>query len=195
MSFERLIRLAQKTGHTLIVHDPIQGRDVVLVSVDEYEELLSGREREKELQEAVRQSLVPTWQEQVFVPDVPPPPPMPPVVDPDTDIPPLREYEFSSHEEEKDDTSLLEGDEEDLGDLFEEEKEKTEKTTIERSVSAEAAPGWNSLGAIARQRFQSGAWMRGERERLADEVFAPKQTEKKSDEEGEEPIFYEEPVG
>lgn len=34
---ERLIRLAQKTGDRLIVHDPASDTDVVLMSIDEYE--------------------------------------------------------------------------------------------------------------------------------------------------------------
>ncbi len=40
MSLDRLIRLSQKTGDKLIVHDPIEGNDVVIMSVDAYEYLL-----------------------------------------------------------------------------------------------------------------------------------------------------------
>lgn len=38
-SLDRLIRLAQRTGDRLIVHDR-RGEDVVIMSVDEYEDLL-----------------------------------------------------------------------------------------------------------------------------------------------------------
>ncbi|MFZ2978964.1 MAG: hypothetical protein WA057_04815 [Candidatus Magasanikiibacteriota bacterium] len=38
-SYDRLIDLAKQTGSKLIVHDPIEGRDVVLLSIDEFEKL------------------------------------------------------------------------------------------------------------------------------------------------------------
>ena|SRR3989338_2035023 len=37
MSLDRLINLARKTGDRLIVHQPDEGTDVVIMSVDEYE--------------------------------------------------------------------------------------------------------------------------------------------------------------
>lgn len=43
MSLDRLINLAQRTGDRLIIHDPIQGRDLVILDVDSYERLLDGR--------------------------------------------------------------------------------------------------------------------------------------------------------
>lgn len=43
-SFDRLIDLVKRTGDNLIVHDPIEGRDVVIMDVDKYEELLESQE-------------------------------------------------------------------------------------------------------------------------------------------------------
>ena len=39
MSLDRLIKLAQKTGDRLIVHDEFSGQDVVILDVDSYESL------------------------------------------------------------------------------------------------------------------------------------------------------------
>lgn len=47
-SYDRLIDLAQRTGDRLIIHDPIEGRDVVIMDVDEYERLIDGRGRRKD---------------------------------------------------------------------------------------------------------------------------------------------------
>lgn len=41
-SMERLIGLAQKTGGKLIVHNPMEDHDVVILDVDEYEKLVMG---------------------------------------------------------------------------------------------------------------------------------------------------------
>jgi hypothetical protein len=37
MSIERLVNLAKKTGDTLIIHDPREGRDMVIMDIDRYE--------------------------------------------------------------------------------------------------------------------------------------------------------------
>lgn len=37
---DRLIRLAKKTGDRLIVHDPVRGNDIVMLSIDAYETML-----------------------------------------------------------------------------------------------------------------------------------------------------------
>lgn len=42
-SLDRLIDLAKKTGDRLIVHDPIEDRDIIIMDVDEYEKLISNR--------------------------------------------------------------------------------------------------------------------------------------------------------
>lgn len=39
-SYDRLIDLAQRTGDRLIVHDPIEGRDIVIMDVNEYEKII-----------------------------------------------------------------------------------------------------------------------------------------------------------
>lgn len=39
-SLEDLVRLAQKTNSKLIVHDPLEGNDVVVLSVDEFEKMV-----------------------------------------------------------------------------------------------------------------------------------------------------------
>jgi len=39
-SLDRLIRLAQRTGDRLIVHDPVEGQDIVLLDIASYERLL-----------------------------------------------------------------------------------------------------------------------------------------------------------
>ena len=43
-SYDRLIDLAKRTGDRLIVHDPIEGRDVVIMGVDEYEKIIDNNE-------------------------------------------------------------------------------------------------------------------------------------------------------
>ncbi|PIR74001.1 MAG: hypothetical protein COU35_04835 [Candidatus Magasanikbacteria bacterium CG10_big_fil_rev_8_21_14_0_10_47_10] len=43
-SIERLINLARRTGDRLIVHDPIGGKDLVIMDVEQYKQLLDGRE-------------------------------------------------------------------------------------------------------------------------------------------------------
>ncbi len=40
MSLDRLIDLAKRTGDRLIVHDPICGRDIVIMGIEAYERLL-----------------------------------------------------------------------------------------------------------------------------------------------------------
>ena len=42
-SLDRLIRLARRTGDTLIIHDSVQGRDVVVMDIDAYEALLDSQ--------------------------------------------------------------------------------------------------------------------------------------------------------
>ena len=42
-SLDRLIDLAKRTGDRLIIHDPLEGRDVVILDVDEYERLVLGK--------------------------------------------------------------------------------------------------------------------------------------------------------
>ncbi len=42
----RLIDLAKKTGDRLIVHDPVTGRDVVLLTIDAYEDLIEKQKGE-----------------------------------------------------------------------------------------------------------------------------------------------------
>ena len=42
MSLDRLIDLAHRTGDRLIVHNPLDNQDVVIMSVDEYEYLVDG---------------------------------------------------------------------------------------------------------------------------------------------------------
>ncbi len=44
-SYERLIDLAQRTGDRLIVHNPIECQNTVIMSVDEYEKLLDNNDR------------------------------------------------------------------------------------------------------------------------------------------------------
>ena len=39
--FDRLLDLAKRTGDPLIVHDPLHGQDVVVMSLDYYEMLIS----------------------------------------------------------------------------------------------------------------------------------------------------------
>lgn len=43
-SYDRLFSLAQRTGDRLIIHDPVEGHDVVVMSVDEYENILDERD-------------------------------------------------------------------------------------------------------------------------------------------------------
>ncbi len=47
MSLYRLIDLAKRTGDRLIVHDPINSRDVVIMGIDSYERLLDISEGEE----------------------------------------------------------------------------------------------------------------------------------------------------
>jgi hypothetical protein len=42
MSLDRLINLAKRTGDRLIIHDPVQGRDLVILDIDAYEKLVLG---------------------------------------------------------------------------------------------------------------------------------------------------------
>ncbi len=42
-SLDRLIDLAKQTGDRLIVHDPLEGKDVVILDVDTYEHLVLGK--------------------------------------------------------------------------------------------------------------------------------------------------------
>lgn len=42
-NLQRLIELAKKTGDRLIIHDPVQGQDIVLLGIDAYEELVLGK--------------------------------------------------------------------------------------------------------------------------------------------------------
>lgn len=46
MSLDRLIRLAQRTGDRLIVHDPVNGQDIVLLDIASYEQLLADKGKE-----------------------------------------------------------------------------------------------------------------------------------------------------
>ena len=51
MSLDRLINLAKLTGDRLIVHDPIQGKDMVIMDVDGYEHLVLGRKKVRDMSE------------------------------------------------------------------------------------------------------------------------------------------------
>lgn len=52
MSLDRLIKLAKKTGDRLIVHDPREGRDIVIMDIDSYEQLFDvGSGQRKHLSE------------------------------------------------------------------------------------------------------------------------------------------------
>ena len=44
MSLQRLIDLAKRTGDRLIIHDPVNGRDIVLMDIDSYEDLLDAKD-------------------------------------------------------------------------------------------------------------------------------------------------------
>ena len=65
-SLDRLIDLAKRTGDRLIVHDPIEGCDVVILDVDEYERLvLNKKERqEDELDRVFSDDYGDDWQNQ-----------------------------------------------------------------------------------------------------------------------------------
>ncbi len=43
-SYDRLFNLAQRTGDRLIIHDPVEGHDVVVMSIDQYEDILDERD-------------------------------------------------------------------------------------------------------------------------------------------------------
>lgn len=43
-SLDHLIELAQRTGDRLIIHNPIEDRDMVIMGVDEYEHLIDDRD-------------------------------------------------------------------------------------------------------------------------------------------------------
>ena len=49
MSLDRLIDLAKRTGDRLIVHNPLDNQDVVIMSVDEYEYLVDGNREVRNL--------------------------------------------------------------------------------------------------------------------------------------------------
>ncbi|MFA4830963.1 MAG: hypothetical protein WC862_00765 [Patescibacteria group bacterium] len=49
MSLDHLINLAQRTGDRLIVHNPTDNQDVVIMSVDEYENLIDGKRSARSL--------------------------------------------------------------------------------------------------------------------------------------------------
>lgn len=51
MSLDRLIRLAKRTGDRLIVHNPVDETDVVIMDVDEYEALLDEKQDVRGLSE------------------------------------------------------------------------------------------------------------------------------------------------
>ena len=64
-SLDRLIRLVERTGDRLIVHDSMNGRDIVLLDIDSYERLL-GHHEETELIDGLPEDLSkeeePSWQ-------------------------------------------------------------------------------------------------------------------------------------
>lgn len=51
MSLDRLIKLAKKTGDRLIVHNPVDDTDVVIMDVDEYEMLIEDKQDVRDLSE------------------------------------------------------------------------------------------------------------------------------------------------
>ncbi len=50
-SFDRLIELAKKTGDRLIVHDPYEGKDMVVMDIDSYEHMVLGKRPVRDLSE------------------------------------------------------------------------------------------------------------------------------------------------
>jgi hypothetical protein len=48
-SFDELVELAKRTGDRLIIHDPYTERDMVIMDVDQYKQLLMGRENVRNL--------------------------------------------------------------------------------------------------------------------------------------------------
>lgn len=206
MSLERLIRLAQKTGDKLIIHDPVNEQDVVLMSVDDYEALLSLKDEQvpqipsyfspKRREEE--------WQNHVIVPDVPLPPPMPRVVDPEEED--ISEDYAPGEGVVTDDSNPFPSDAflEKEGSSSEEEREmiKEDNTTEDKEFEVVPLPhvvlppaqssGWHSVGGVARDRFLSGDWMRHD----PDDDKKPGKNEVKNEEEdGDDPVFYEEPIG
>ena len=51
MSLDRLIDLAQKTGDRLIVHDRYSERDLVILDIDSYEQLIEGKKDVRQMTE------------------------------------------------------------------------------------------------------------------------------------------------
>lgn len=51
MSLDRLINLARRTGDRLIVHNPMEDSDIVIMDVDEYESLLTDKNDVRSLSE------------------------------------------------------------------------------------------------------------------------------------------------
>lgn len=56
-SMERLVGLAQRIGGKLIVHNPLEDHDVVILDVDEYEKLVMGKEEKWEQEMALDEEI------------------------------------------------------------------------------------------------------------------------------------------
>ncbi len=195
MSLERLIRLAKKTGDTLIVHDPVHGDDIVIMLVDNYETLLLEKDmcEQRFLERSENVSSREEWQRHVIVPDIPLPPPMPRVIDPETE-----EDEDRGEGMETDDMPPFP--EDDVEDAERGEPLKDGGGVVEPQIvplpsvvpPQTQSSGWHTVGGVARDRFLSGDWLRHDREK---EERAAGQGVIQDDEDDDDPVFYEEPVG
>ncbi len=182
MSLDRLIDLAKKTGDRLIVHDPVHGRDVVIMDIEKYEELhLVGTRATKHLSDSELLDQI------------------------NRDIALWRARQQDALDEELEEDEFLETDEDGLSGAFPESSpwHSTQQMFGDYGVSGKKSSTPNKQTALADDVFDGDERTKQEDEDVSEErIVTPlpyrneggvKWTEEPSLG-GDEPVFYEEPV-
>lgn len=211
-SIDRLIRLARKTGDRLIIHDPSEERDIVIMDLDQYEMLIDAQ---KDLEEyiddfqAYQNQTIPAPKE---VPDQSFFEPAPPATFPEGSVsitPDQHEPAFENIPLPSEDslhTGLVQSHEgvvqveSDIEHIFssEETRPVQSEEPKEKKLSSHI-PGWTPASSLLEEKFRS---LTGQGGNISVPDQEPRQvpmrdlpeTEEEYDEDDDEPIFLEEPV-
>ena len=163
-SLEDLVRLAQKTNSKLIVHDQLEGNDVVVLSVDDFEKMSFGDNSQNYWRPDVREMSEGELLDQI-----------------NRDIATWRSNQIQEdwEDDEEEITNFSEEDSESgwnkIGDVIGEKYPNSTASAVEESASAKVSVGEEEIKTIPLNTEES--------EPTKDEPLV-----------GDDPVFYEEPV-
>lgn len=190
MSLDRLINLVKKTGDRLVVHDPINGHDIILMDIDSYEDMLfsaetdRGQMNEAELLDQINRDIA-IWRAKRSVDDI------------DYDDSDESDDFFSSPTVTHHDATqpIFDIDEPVLPFTTDEPIDEPLPSTPKPVVSSRRSP-WQSAGQILESRFGQAKPTEGAANSPVEYKENAAGNEWKEEPlTGDEPVFYEEPIG